>query len=158
MSAQPPYLYDTEVEWTGCRRGDLRSQNLPSLQVAPPPEFKGPGGFWTPEHLYVGSVNTCFMNTFLAIAQLSNLTLGRFTCPATGKLEKEEGWGYRITEILLKPQLTVAHGRDKERAARILEKAERNCLISNSINTVVKVEPEITCEIEEFEEIVLRGA
>jgi organic hydroperoxide reductase OsmC/OhrA len=35
---------------------------------------------------------------------------------------------------------------DAERAQRILEKAERNCLISNSINTDVTLEPEIDFE------------
>jgi len=146
MSNNLPYFYDTEVEWTAERRGDLRSPGLASIEVAAPPEFKGPEGVWTPEHLYVASVNACFITTFLAIAELSNLKFSRLACAATGKLEKEEGRGYRITEIILKPRLVIQERRENERAARILEKAERNCLISNSINTVVKLEPEVAAE------------
>jgi organic hydroperoxide reductase OsmC/OhrA len=37
----------------------------------------------------------------------------------------------------------LRHARDEERAARLLDKAEKNCLISNSIKTIVKLEPEI---------------
>ena len=146
MSTNPPYFYDTEVEWTGERRFALRSPALASLEVAPPPEFKGPEGVWTPEHLYVASVNACFVTTFLAIADLSSLKFSSFSCAAKGKLEKEEGRGYRITEIVLKPRLVIAEARDIERAGRILEKAELNCLISNSINTTVKLETGITCQ------------
>lgn len=145
MNYQLPYFYETEVEWTRERRGDLRAPGLPTLEVGAPPEFKGHAGIWSPEHLYVASANACFMNTFLAIAELSKLEFVSITCSAKGKLEKEEGRGYRITEIMLKPKLVLHHDRDRERAARILEKAEKNCLISNSINTVVRLELEIIC-------------
>ena len=155
MSTNPQYFYDTDVEWTGERRVDLRSRDLATLEVAPPPEFKGPEGVWTPEHLYVASVTACFVTTFLAIAELSNLKLASFVCAATGKLEKEEGRGYRITGIVLKPRLFVSEARDVERAGRILEKAERNCLISNSINTVVTIEPEVASE--DLHELALAG-
>lgn len=144
MTEQLPYFYETEVERTGTRKGDLRSPNLPTLEVAAPPEFKGHAGLWTPEHLYVGAVNLCFMTTFLAVAELSKLEVARFTCQARGKLEKSEGRGLRITEITLTPNLVIRHSRDLARAARLLEKTESNCLISNSINTVVKLAPEIS--------------
>ncbi len=121
----------------------MRAPGLLTLEVATPPEFKGHAGIWSPEHLYVASVNACFMSTFLAIAELSKLEFVSFTCQAEGKLEKEEGRGYRMTEITLKPTLTVGYDHDRERATRILEKAEKNCLISNSINTAVRLEPEI---------------
>src|SRR6266545_7793602 len=131
MNHQLPYFYETEVEWTGERRGEMRAAGLPTLEVAPPPEFKGHAGIWSPEHLYIASVNACFMSTFLAIAELSKLEFVSFTCQARVKLEKEEGRGYRLTEITLRPTLALRHDRDRERAARILEKAEKNCLISN---------------------------
>jgi peroxiredoxin-like protein len=146
MNNELPYIYETAVEWTGARKGELRSANLPTLEIAAPPEFKGHENIWTPEHLYVAAVNVCFMTTFLAIAELSKLDFADFRCPASGKLEKEDGHGFRITEIKLYPKLIIRHSRDLERAGRLLEKAERNCLISNSINTVVKLEPEISFE------------
>ncbi|MFN7930598.1 MAG: OsmC family protein [Blastocatellia bacterium] len=143
MNEQLPYFYETEVEWTDARKGEMRSPDLPTIAVAAPPEFKGQAGLWTPEHLYVASVNLCFMTTFLAIAEMSKLEFASFTCKANGKLEKIEGQGFKMTEMTLYPKLTIRHSRDVERANRILEKTEANCLISNSINTVVKLEPEI---------------
>ena len=147
MTHQLPYLYETQVEWATGRKASLRSSGLPALEISPPPEFQGEPGIWTPEHLYVASVNACFVVTFLAIAELSKLDLVIFASHATGKLEKVEGSGFQITEVVLRPRLMVHHPRDLERAARLMQKAEKNCLISNSIKAIVKVEPEIDCEI-----------
>ena len=138
------YFYSTAVDWTGERHGDLRSPVLPNLQVDAPPEFKGHEGVWTPEHLFVAAVNSCFMTTFLAIAENSKLEFVSFSADAKGTLEKREGQGFIMTEVVLRPKLVVQHARDTERAARILEKAEKNCMISNSIRTETKLDPEVT--------------
>ena len=140
------HYYDTEVGWMGARRGYLRSSaDLPVLEVASPPEFQGHEHTWTPEHLFVASVNSCYMATFVAIAELSKLDVVSFTSSAVGKLEKTER-GYRITEIVIRPKLVIRFESDAERANRILEKAERNCLISNSITSEVSLQPEIDFE------------
>ena len=138
------YSYSTEVEWTGERHGDLRAPVLPQLQIDAPPEFKGHDGVWTPEHLFVASVNSCFMTTFLAIAENSKHEIVSFKAGATGKLEKLSDRGFVMTEITLRPTLVISNARDFERANRILEKAEKHCLISNSIRSETKLKPEIT--------------
>ncbi|MCS6806895.1 MAG: OsmC family protein [Acidobacteriota bacterium] len=143
MTQQLPYYYDTIVEWTGERKGLLSASNLPTLTVATPPEFQGHEGIWSPEHLYVASVNSCLMTTFLAIAQMSKLEFVKFRSQARGQLDKVEGQGFQITNIVIEPQLTIARESDRERALRILEKAEKHCLISNSIKTTVRVQPDI---------------
>ena len=137
------YYYTTEVEWTGERHGDLSAPVLPGLKIDAPPEFKGHEGVWTPEHLFVASVNSCFMTTFLAIAENSKLDLVSFTAGAKGKLEKVADQGFIMTEITLRPKLVLRNARDAERASRILSKAEKNCLISNSIKAKTKLEPKI---------------
>ena len=140
------YFYTTEVEWTGERHGELRGPALPKLDVDAPPEFKGHEGVWTPEHLFVASVNSCFMTTFVAIADNSKLEFVRFHADAVGKLEKVEGQGLMITHITLRPKLVLKHNRDAERALRIFQKAEKHCLIANSIRTATKLEPQISGE------------
>jgi peroxiredoxin-like protein len=137
------YYYTTQVEWTGERHGDLSAPVLPSLKVDAPPEFKGHQGVWTPEHLFVASVNSCFMTTFLATAENSKLEFESFRADAKGKLEKIADKGFMMTEITLQPTLVIGNARDAERASRILEKAEKHCLISNSIKTQTRLEPDI---------------
>lgn len=140
------HLYKTEVEWTGERHGRLGAPALPTLAVDAPPEFKGHEGVWTPEHLFVASVNSCFMTTFLAIAENSKLEVVKFNANAEGKLEKVEGQGLMITHITLRPTVIIKSSRDAERALRILEKAEKHCLITNSIRTETKLEPQVNSE------------
>jgi organic hydroperoxide reductase OsmC/OhrA len=84
------------------------------------------------------------MTTFLAIAENSKLEFVSFTADAKGKLEKLAGKGLMMTQITLQPKLVIRNARDVERASRILEKAEKHCLISNSIKTQTKLEAEIT--------------
>ncbi len=136
-------VYETEVVWVGERRTDVRSPGAPQLAVSSPPEFHGHAGMWTPETLFVASVAACFVLTFLAIAQLSKFDIVNLRVKARGRLEKIEGAGYRFTEIVIKPVLEVRSPSERERAQRLLEKAERNCFISNSITAAVRLEPEI---------------
>jgi len=123
MSEQT-HSYDTEIEWIGEHKGEVRATGFPTLTVATPPEFKGHEGIWTPEHFFVASVNACLMTTFLAIAELSKLNFVAFRSWAQGKLEKVEGQGVQITEIVLRPHVTVTQERDRERAARKAKPAQ----------------------------------
>jgi len=112
------------------------------------PESKKPDIFRRARNI-LGAQNMPAMiaaTAFLAIAANSKLEIVSFSCEAKGTLEKVERLGYQMTEILLRPRLTIRQRRDLERAARILEKAEKNCLISNSIKSAVKLEPQIFCE------------
>ena len=47
----------------------------------------------------MASVNSCFMTTFLAIAENSKLEVVKFHADAEGKLERVEGQGSMITVI-----------------------------------------------------------
>lgn len=96
-----PYIYEVEVEWQEERTGLLRSKGLQTLEVSSPPEFHGRSGLWTPEHLFVASVNSCFMLTFLAIAKLAKLAFESFSCYASGKLERGD-YSFKFTEITLR--------------------------------------------------------
>jgi len=143
MNEPKAYYYETEIEWSTERAGIVHGPNLPAIVFGAPPEFKGREGQWAPEHLFVASVNACFMLTLLAVAENSRLPLVGFSSMAKGKLEKVEGAGYQITEIVIKPRVVLASADDLARASRVLEKAKESCFVSNSIKSTVKLEPEI---------------
>lgn len=142
MPESPIFYYETEVEWKKEKEGQIGGRSLPGVSVGAPPEFKGRAGLWSPEQLFVASLNTCYMLTFLAIAENSKVPLVSFSSTARGRLEKVSG-NYQITEILLKPRVVLASVNDLGRIPRILEKAKENCFVSNSIKSAVKLEPEI---------------
>lgn len=138
------HIYNVDLHWKQDRRGEISSPELnKNIEVATPPEFpKGEAGIWSPEHLYTAAVNSCFMTTFLAIAENSKLEFKSLTCPAKGKLSKEEG-KYVMSQITLEPVLTIFNEEDKEKAEKILFKAEKACLITNSIKAEVILNPQI---------------
>ena len=142
------HTYNLSLTWKEGRIGEMSSPELPSkIEVATPPEFeKGVAGIWSPEHLYTASVLSCFMTTFLAIAEYSKLEFSSFDCSAVGVLAKKDG-KYSMTEITLKPVLEIDDETKRDRALRILDKAEAACLISNSIKTIVKLDPTVQVSV-----------
>jgi peroxiredoxin-like protein len=142
-----PHSYNVSLQWTEGRKGLMEAPGLPQkIEVATPPEFdKGVPGIWSPEHLYTASILSCFMTTFLAIAEYSQLDYSTFSCKAEGVLDKVEG-KYQMTEVNLFPVLTIGDASKKDKAVRILEKSEAACLISNSVKTNVHLHPEIVVQ------------
>lgn len=138
------HIYTTAVRWNEERKGIISSADLPEVEVATPPEFpKGHPGIWSPEHLFVSAAEVCLMTTFLAIAENSKLDFSAYSSEAIGTLEKTEK-GFLMTKIVIKPLIVIADETATERALRIVEKAEKYCLISNSMNTDVSIEPMVS--------------
>ena len=138
------HQYEVDVEWTDDRKGTISSPVLhQKIEIATPPDFpKGEPNIWSPEHLFVAAINSCVMNTFFAIAENSELKYESFKCNAIGIVEKIDEM-YMVTEIKLKPILTIADAQDSDKALRVIEMSEKNCLISNSVKSKIIVEPEI---------------
>ena len=135
--------YQTSVTWNDAEGGRAESPGLPSLTTAPPSEFGGPGGNWSPEHLFLSSANTCVLWTFVAMARISQLEVSAFRSNAKGIVERLEGEGWIFTGIVIEVNLTVVKASDVARAERLLHKAEQNCLISKSMKTPVKLEARV---------------
>lgn len=146
-----PHYYNVEVNWNTDRRGMMCSPELKGktdgcIEVATPPEFpKGIPGIWSPEHLFTAAVSSCLMTTFLSVAENSKLAFTQFTCKSKGKLEQVEG-KFMMSEIILEPEVTISDEKDREKAERVLQKAENACLISNSVKSKVTMHPVIKIE------------
>jgi peroxiredoxin-like protein len=132
------------VRWTRGREGVAASADgLPDLAVASPPTFGGPAGVWTPEHLFVLAASTCWMTTFLSIAELSKLEFAAVEADGEGVVERGDDRRYRIARITLRPRVTIRREADRERALRLIDKAENACLIRNSVHTEIVLEPTV---------------
>lgn len=139
------FTYETYLNWTGNRTGKLHSKSKPDFRVSSPPEFKGEKGLWSPEDLFVASVDICTMTTFMAFAQHKNLKVISYHTHAEGMLEYVDG-RYQFTRIILRPIIKVESQEAIEQAREILADAHKGCFVSNSINCEVIIEPKIRCE------------
>jgi organic hydroperoxide reductase OsmC/OhrA len=115
------------------------------IHFSAPPEFGGEIGVWTPEHFLLAGVTSCFIATFRAVAHASKLEFQGIEVTADGLVERESG-GYRFTKITLRPSLIVYREESREFGLRLLEKAERICLVSRSLLSKIELEPKIFVE------------
>ena len=135
------FRYRAETAWSFARRGTLSASGKPNVVVGSPPEFKGEPDIWAPEELLVGSLNTCMMLTFLTLAQAKGLTPVGYESEAEGLLANIEG-KYRITEVTVRPRVSLKGKAELERAREIMESVEAQCFISNSIKSKVTLTAE----------------
>jgi peroxiredoxin-like protein len=133
-----PHRYKVDLQWNGETGGTLSSASLPDVVGGPPPEFDGPGGLWSPEHLLVSSVSLCLMSTFQAIARHWNLAVKSYEASGEGVVEKTERW-ILFTAVNLKVIVKVG-AEDVEKAERLLAKAKEHCIVSNALKFPVKLE------------------
>jgi len=136
------FTFKTSVSWVEAKAGMLLSDGKPSLRVATPPEFKGEGGVWTPEELFVASVETCHMATFMTFAGKHELPVLSYKSHANGVLEFVDG-DYRFTRIVIFPTIVVATPAVEAEVYSLLREAQMHCLVANSIASIVEVNPTI---------------
>ncbi len=141
-----PHHYPVRVRVT--QTGDIRLQSpgLDEIVSAPALAFGGPGDKWSPENLLVAAVADCFVLSFRAIASASKLDWLSLDCAVDGVLEKLDNLT-QFTAFEVSATLTLPAGGRQELAARLLEKAEQVCLITNSL----KAETYLSIEILESE-------
>jgi peroxiredoxin-like protein len=115
---------------------------VPDLAAAPPRDFDGPGDAWSPEHLLLAAVETCFVFTLLAVAQASRIEFTALELSGEGTVDRRDG-KMRFTEIVLRPRLSLPAGADADKARRVVEKSEKGCLVTASLAVPVRLEAEI---------------
>jgi len=140
-----PHRYEVVLSGGTTGYAATSAKGCPNLASAPPPEFDGPGDAWSPEELLLAAVATCFMFTLRAVAQVSRVDFISLELTVEGTVDRRDG-RMRFMEIVLRPRLQVPVGTEPERALRVLEKAEKSCIVSASLATPIRLEPEIARE------------
>lgn len=138
-----PHRYRVEALATCEGLVTVASSGLDPLATAPPSEFGGPGDRWSPETLLVASVVDCFVLTFRAVARASSYGWIGLRCEAEGELDRVDRTT-RFTRIVLRAFLEVPAAADFEKGERLLDKAERTCLVTNSLVCPVELEPHVS--------------
>lgn len=82
------------------------------------------------------------MLTFLYQTQLRKLGVVACESSAQGTLERKDG-KYRVTEITVRPHITLKCEQDLAPAADVIKETVDLCMISNSILATVRLEPQL---------------
>ena len=129
-----PYPHVYKVQASSLPEGDVpvTSEGLPALATAPPPEFDGPGGRWSPETLLCAAVADCYLLSFRGVARAHKYAWTSLECEVEGTLDRAEG-KTRFTRMVVRAKLVVPAGSDGAKGRQLAERAEQVCLISNSL-------------------------
>lgn len=139
---QFPHHYKVTSSGSGTGTLEVTSEGLPALGIAAPAEFDGPGDAWSPETLMAAAVSSCFILSFRAVASASRFEWKDIACESEAVLDRVEKVT-RFTRVKTSVRLTIDDEAEKEKAIKLLEKAESICLVTNSMNA----ELELACEV-----------
>jgi organic hydroperoxide reductase OsmC/OhrA len=129
-----PYPHVYVVGASGQAGGPVAvtSFGLPEIGTAPPPQFDGPGGAWSPETLLCAAVADCFILSFRAYARAARFDWSHLECRVEGTLARVERVP-QFTAFRTSATLSVPPGADGAKAHKLLEQAGQGCLIANSL-------------------------
>jgi len=143
MKGEPvEHIYRTNIKWIGLRKGILSSEGKPDINVACPPEFGGHPNIWSPEDLFLASIEVCTMTSFLYLAGKSKITINSYESKAKCSAKLVDGV-FKLTDINIFIKVHVPSDYKKERIEKLLEKLPNICLVSNSIDGNLKLTSEI---------------
>lgn len=139
-----PLPHDYEVALTGAPAGyaTISAPGIPDLTAAPPVEYDGPGDAWSPEHLLLAAVSTCFLFTLRAVARASRAEFIDVDVRTTGTVAKAEGV-IRFTDVVVRATVTMPAGGDVGKLRRAIDKTAAQCLVSSSLAVTPRVEATI---------------
>jgi organic hydroperoxide reductase OsmC/OhrA len=130
-----PYPHHYAVTARGAASGAVAvsGEGLPLIDTAPPPQFGGPDGVWSPETLLAAAVADCLILSFRGVARVNSLAWEHLDCTVDAILDRVEGQS-RFVHYSTKVVITVPTGTDEDKVRQLLVRAEHGCLVANSLN------------------------
>jgi organic hydroperoxide reductase OsmC/OhrA len=143
--------YETRLSWTGSTGLGWDHYDRTHTVSAPPAEqevrvttgeSKGDPAVLNPEQLLLMAASSCQMLWFLHLASKARVDVVSYEDEAVA-LMPEDDHPVRITEIALRPRITVTGDASDERVAKLVEQAHEYCFIANSLTSEMTIEPSV---------------
>jgi organic hydroperoxide reductase OsmC/OhrA len=105
-------------------------------------ESKGDPAVLNPEQLLLMAASSCQMLWFLHLAAKARVDVVAYEDDAEALMPEDEE-PVRITEITLRPRITVNGDADEDRVRKLVDQAHGYCFIANSLNSAMRIEPTV---------------
>jgi organic hydroperoxide reductase OsmC/OhrA len=154
IGVEREHVYETVVTWTGNRGTGTSSyrdygrehvvaaEGPAAIAGSSDPAFRGDPARWNPEQLLVASLSQCHLLWYLHLCAVSGVVVTGYVDRPRGTL-LDSGDGGRFTEVVLRPQVTVAGLEQVPKAIALHADAHRSCFIAASVNFPVRHEPTV---------------
>jgi organic hydroperoxide reductase OsmC/OhrA len=93
-----------------------------------------------PEEMFVASLASCHMLWFLSLAADAGLVVERYADNASGVMSKNAARKLWVSQVTLRPQVTLAAGHSTALLTKLHHRAHEECFIANSVRTEVLVQ------------------
>jgi peroxiredoxin-like protein len=138
------FHFPLAVEWIGERRVAARVAGKSTIEIAPPPVFRGTDpAAWSPEDFLVAAAASCLAVTFTGLAARAGLSYAKLKVDADGVAGTRTDGRFGFTRLVLRLEVETDPA-EKERAHQLAEQAEASCLVSASLDLPVETEIEVT--------------
>jgi peroxiredoxin-like protein len=137
------FRFPVEISWEGGRRTSAHVAGKQSLEIVPPPEFRGPDpSTWSPEDAFVTAAASCLAVTITGLVERTALPLHALAVSAEGVVGARDDGKFGFTAIHQTVDLETETGHEEE-ARSLVARAEDGCLVSVSlalpVETIVNV-------------------
>jgi peroxiredoxin-like protein len=130
------------AEGLAARTHTVAFEGKAAIEVAPAPQYKGDPSRTNPEELFVAALASCQLLTYLALAERAGVVVTAYEDHASGTLAIADR-RMRMTEVVLRPRITIAPGADAAKARALVDAAHDGCFIANSVACAVQIEAEV---------------
>jgi organic hydroperoxide reductase OsmC/OhrA len=148
--------YQITVTWTGNRGtgtsgykaygrdNEVTAAGCPPIAGSADRTFYGDRDRWNPELLLTAALSQCHLLSYLHVCADAGVVVTGYTDDASGTMAETPGGGGHLTEVVLRPRVTVRDASMADTALALHEPASARCFIAASVNFPVRHEPEIT--------------
>lgn len=143
MTISKDFRFPVSVHWQGQQLVHVEAPDVDEIVVAVPPEFRGPGGHWSPEQLLVGAAASCFAVTFAAVAARREIPIHALTVTGTGHVGRRDDGRVGFIAVELTPRIRT-EPEFVAAAERTARSAETACLVTVALDVPVHITPVVT--------------
>ena len=147
------HTYNLDIQWTGNkgtgtssysayeRSHTILAEGKNEIAASSDPAFRGDKTKHNPEDLFIASISSCHMLSYLHVCAVAGIVVVDYYDHATGIMEETPDGGGRFTEVTLNPVVTVTASSMIDRAIQLHVKANELCFIANSVSLKVSHNP-----------------
>ncbi|WP_249869373.1 OsmC family protein [Oceanobacillus saliphilus] len=135
--------FHLKADWPGGRNseGYIEAGNL-QTKISIPPEMDGPGVGTNPDEMLLGAAATCYIITLAAMIERADLPLDEMSLESEGIVDVTNGV-FTYKKIIHRPTVSLKENATDEQHSKLkklVEKAEKSCMISRAIQGNVELE------------------
>ncbi|MBN9655184.1 OsmC family protein [Halobacillus sp. GSS1] len=142
--------FHLKADWPGGRNevGYIESEKL-KTKISIPKEMDGPDVGTNPDEMLLGAASTCYIISLAALIERAELPLEEMDMESEGIVDVTDGI-FTYQKIIHRPRVVLraeADEKDLSKLNRLIEKAEKSCMISKAIQGNVDLEMEAATSI-----------